>query len=253
MYFVAGGNVVALKADTGTEVWKFPLSKATPGGAIRRGMTYWPGTPTHAPRVLVTMSGGKLVQLDAKTGTLVPDVGVDRSRERHHETAFRAARRTRSRRRSRSTRTWRSFPAAPASTTAGAFPAISRGFDLLTGKEVWRFHTVPHPGDPNFGTWGHERLAGPQGSGLVAAADGRQRERPRVRRARQRRRSELRQQPARAPTSTRRASSRSTPPPASIAGTFRPRITTSTTAISTRRRCSPRSIATASAFRRSCR
>jgi len=24
----------------------------------------------------------------------------------------------------------------------------------LTGKQVWRFHTVPQPGDPNFGTWG---------------------------------------------------------------------------------------------------
>jgi quinoprotein glucose dehydrogenase len=33
-------------------------------------------------------------------------------------------------------------------------PGDLRGFDLLTGKEVWRFHTVPHPGDPNFGTWG---------------------------------------------------------------------------------------------------
>ena len=68
----AAANVVALNADTGTEAWKFALSEATPGGAIRRGMTYWPGTPPHAPRVLVTMSGGKLVQLDAKTGKLVP-------------------------------------------------------------------------------------------------------------------------------------------------------------------------------------
>ena len=70
MYFAGGGNVVALNADSGTEAWKFALSEAAPGGAIRRGMTYWPGTPPHAPRVLVTMSGGKLVQLDAKTGKL---------------------------------------------------------------------------------------------------------------------------------------------------------------------------------------
>ena len=39
MYFVAAGNVVALKADSGTEAWKFPLSRATPGAAVRRGMT----------------------------------------------------------------------------------------------------------------------------------------------------------------------------------------------------------------------
>jgi len=76
MYFVAGGNVVALNGDTGTEVWKFPLIRVTAGGAIRRGMTYWPGTANHPPRVLVTMSSGKLVQLDAKTGQLVPEVGL---------------------------------------------------------------------------------------------------------------------------------------------------------------------------------
>ena len=84
MYFVGGGNVIALNADTGTEAWKFALSEATPGGAIRRGMTYWPGTPPHAPRVLVTMSGGKLVQLDAKTGTLDSAGRRHRSRQRHH-------------------------------------------------------------------------------------------------------------------------------------------------------------------------
>ena len=117
-------------------------------------MTYWPGTPPHAPRILVTIGSGTLVQLDAKTGTLVPGVGVIDLAQRHHGPHSRAARPTRSPSRSPSTRTSRSFPAAPASTTAGAFLAISRGFDLLTGKEVWRFHTVPHPGDPNFGTWG---------------------------------------------------------------------------------------------------
>jgi len=33
-------------------------------------------------------------------------------------------------------------------------PGDPRAFDLLTGKEVWRFHVVPQPGDENFGTWG---------------------------------------------------------------------------------------------------
>jgi alcohol dehydrogenase (cytochrome c) len=26
-------------------------------------------------------------------------------------------------------------------------------YDAVTGKQVWRFHTVPQPGEPNFGTW----------------------------------------------------------------------------------------------------
>src|SRR5213080_4924473 len=48
LYFASGGNVVALKADSGTELWKFPLRQAAQGAAIRRGMTYWPGTVEHA-------------------------------------------------------------------------------------------------------------------------------------------------------------------------------------------------------------
>jgi alcohol dehydrogenase (cytochrome c) len=26
-------------------------------------------------------------------------------------------------------------------------------YDAITGKKVWRFHTIPQPGEPNFGTW----------------------------------------------------------------------------------------------------
>ena len=33
-------------------------------------------------------------------------------------------------------------------------PGDPRAFDLLTGKEVWRFHIVPYDGEKNDGTWG---------------------------------------------------------------------------------------------------
>jgi quinoprotein glucose dehydrogenase len=45
-----------------------------------------------------------------------------------------------------------------------------RAFDLRTGKEVWRFHTVPRPGDPAADTWGPkgaENRAGPSAWGLI--------------------------------------------------------------------------------------
>jgi glucose dehydrogenase len=153
MYFVAGGNVVALNADAGTEAWKFTLSEAAPGGAIRRGMTYWPGTPPQAPRVLVTMSGGKLVQLDARTGKLIPDSGVidlvsgimDRIPGGESYTIASPV---------AVYRNLAIFPGRTGEHNRWGIPGDLRGFDLLTGKEVWRFHTVPQPGDPNFGTWG---------------------------------------------------------------------------------------------------
>ena len=153
MYFVGGGNVIALHADSGTEAWKFALSQATTGGAIRRGMTYWPGGSGQAPRVLVTMSGGKLVQLDAKTGQLVPDVGVidliagimDRIPGGEAYTIASPV---------AVYRNIAIFPGRTGEHNRWGIPGDLRGFDLLTGKELWRFHTVPQPGDPNFGTWG---------------------------------------------------------------------------------------------------
>jgi quinoprotein glucose dehydrogenase len=153
LYTVAGATVVALNADTGTEAWKFKLSDATTGGAIRRGMTYWPGDAQNASRVLVTISSGKLVQLDAKTGKLVPDVGVidlangimDRIPGGEAYTIASPV---------AVYKNLAIFPGRTGEHNRWGIPGDVRGFDLLTGKEVWRFHTVPHPGDPNFGTWG---------------------------------------------------------------------------------------------------
>ena len=153
MYFVAAGNVVALNADSGTEAWKFQLSRATPGAAVRRGMTYWPGAPPNAPRLLVTIGSGKLVQLDAKSGQLVPEAGVidlehgimDRipGGEAYTIAAPVAV-----------YKNLAIFPGRTGEHNRWGIPGDLRGFDLLTGREVWHFHTVPQPGDPNFGTWG---------------------------------------------------------------------------------------------------
>ena len=152
-YFASGGNVVALKADSGTELWKFPLRQAAQGAAIRRGMTYWPGTPEHAPRVLVTIGSGTLVQLDAKTGQVVPGVGVidlvngimDRIPGGEAYTIASPV---------AVYKNLAIFPGRTGEHNRWGIPGDLRAFDLLTGKQVWRFHTVPHPEDPNFGTWG---------------------------------------------------------------------------------------------------
>ncbi|QHS56911.1 PQQ-binding-like beta-propeller repeat protein [Mucilaginibacter sp. 14171R-50] len=36
---------------------------------------------------------------------------------------------------------------------AHAAPGHIRAFDVLTGKQVWIFHTIPHPGEPGFESW----------------------------------------------------------------------------------------------------
>ena len=116
-------------------------------------MSYWPGTPPHAPRVLVTIGGGKLVQLDAKSGDARSGRRRHRSRQRHHGPHSRR-RGLHDRVAGRGLQEPRDLSGRTGEHNRWGIPGDLRGFDLLTGKEVWRFHTVPHPGDPNFGTWG---------------------------------------------------------------------------------------------------
>ncbi|HWY63824.1 MAG TPA: PQQ-binding-like beta-propeller repeat protein, partial [Rhizomicrobium sp.] len=61
------GRVVALDATTGQQVWAYQL----PGSDQPpfRGMGYWPGDATMAPRIIFGSTQGKLIALDAKTGT----------------------------------------------------------------------------------------------------------------------------------------------------------------------------------------
>ena len=34
-----------------------------------------------------------------------------------------------------------------------AAPGHVRAFDVLTGKQIWIFHTIPHPGEFGYETW----------------------------------------------------------------------------------------------------
>src|SRR5438105_9058891 len=63
MYLSAANRVVALEPETGKEIWRY-VAKDTPPS--RRGVAYWPGDKTHAPRIIVTL-GRKLIALNART------------------------------------------------------------------------------------------------------------------------------------------------------------------------------------------
>jgi glucose dehydrogenase len=156
MYFpTTGKKIVALNGDTGKEVWKFDLTKiGLQGAGAKYGVSYWPGDRKTAPRIVVATNDGYLIQLDAKTGELFKGVGKDGLVSLKEGMIEK----------------YGGF------YTPGATPAIyknlaifspttgeqgryglagdPRAFDLTTGKEVWRFHTVPQPGEENFGTWG---------------------------------------------------------------------------------------------------
>src|SRR6187200_3167284 len=73
---VQGAIITALSTDSGKELWKQDLRKFEALGgnpsAGGRGISYWPGTPQTGPRIVIATTNGFLVQLNAKTGALVP-------------------------------------------------------------------------------------------------------------------------------------------------------------------------------------
>ncbi|MGZ3277536.1 MAG: outer membrane protein assembly factor BamB family protein [Caulobacteraceae bacterium] len=144
MYLPAGSRVVALDADTGQELWSHTeqrdpkLARDTVSG---RGVGYWPGDASHAPRILV-MRGTHMFALDAKTGDLVKgfgdggyaDVGVAYGGTPTISGNIAV------------------IGAAALENPIGV-PGNSRAFDVVTGKKVWEFQSVPAAGQIGHETW----------------------------------------------------------------------------------------------------
>jgi len=165
---VQSSIIVALKADAGTELWRFDLKMIPALGANPsaggRGISYWPGTAQAAPRIVIATSNGFLVQLDAKTGTPIPGpagavnlaVGVMEKFGQPYSMQMPPA-------------IYQNLAIIAGRTgEQGRYgiPGDPRGIDLLTGKEVWRFHVVPRPEDENFGTWGLDGWQDRRGPGV---------------------------------------------------------------------------------------
>jgi quinoprotein glucose dehydrogenase len=156
MYFsTPGGKEVALNAATGAEVWKYDLKEVTASGkGAKYGVSYWPGDGKSAPRVVVATTDGLLIQLDARTGKLFRNVGDNGVVDLKVGMVEKYG----------GGYTPGSTPAiyrnlaiiSPTTGEQGRYGIAGdpRAFDLQTGKEVWRFHTVPQPGEADFASWG---------------------------------------------------------------------------------------------------
>jgi quinoprotein glucose dehydrogenase len=172
-------KVVALDAATGRELWKFdPLASPKPdklypaGGGVNRGVAYWEGPNTEPrlsatgaasrlsqvanklARILLATADGRLISLDARTGNPDPRFGHEGTVDMRAGLGRMAEQLT------------YGATAPPAvfdnivvvgiSLGDGPPPHLPgdvRAFDVRTGKELWRFHTVPHPGEFGHETW----------------------------------------------------------------------------------------------------
>ena len=162
MYVTTGHlRVVALDAATGEPLWQFdPFADRPPqaplaSGGVNRGVAYWSdGQPGGQRRILHGAASGHLYSLDAKTGELDPafgrggvkdlreDLADDISKLPYGPTSAPAI--------------WNNYVILGFSCGEGpglAAPGDVRAFDVRTGKQVWRFRTVPRPGEYGNDTW----------------------------------------------------------------------------------------------------
>jgi glucose dehydrogenase len=150
MYVTAGSTVFALEPETGKTVWRFDAG----GPLSKRGVAYWPGDAQVPARLYSGVREGRMVALDAKTGTVVTGFGergyvdLKQSVRGDVDGSFMLD----------------SPPAVyrdilitggsngEGSPSTGLYGDI-RGWDARSGKLRWSFHTVPRAGEPGVETW----------------------------------------------------------------------------------------------------
>ena len=133
-----GGAVVGVDAASGVEKWRFKPE----GRPAFRGLIYWPGTtaPNATARVMFC-AGQYLYSLDPITGKPVATFGQGGKvvLPGKADGNFGAA------------------TAAPAIfdhiIVVPGFIKDVWGFDVVTGAQLWTFHTIPHPGEFGYETW----------------------------------------------------------------------------------------------------
>lgn len=159
MYFpTPDSKVVAVDAMTGRRLWEYdPHVEYSRDRS--RGVAYWPGDAHAPPRILLGTADGRLIALDPKSGRPVRGFGVQGQVD---------VRRTALQGSPQSPFWYSSAPAvwhdalflAPALQEGPSHGATGDGdpsaFDVITGKQLWQFHTLPRPGEPGADTWGRQ-------------------------------------------------------------------------------------------------
>jgi quinoprotein glucose dehydrogenase len=153
IYVLAKNNsIVALDAVTGRELWSH--SPDTPTAIITsRGLNYWESKDKKDRRLLFC-ANHSLRAIDARTGKPVEAFGVDGKVDLKEG----LGRDPKSITLVQSTTPGRVFEdllilGSATNQGYGSAPGDLRAFDVRTGKQVWTFHTIPHPGEFGYETW----------------------------------------------------------------------------------------------------
>lgn len=150
MYVLARNNaLVALDASTGREIWVHENL----AGIAPRGINYWESRD-GAERRLLYQRNNYLEAIDAKTGVPILSFGRDGAVNLREGLGRDPAvvGRVQS---SNPGKIFENMLLLGSATGENymATPGDLRAFDVITGKVVWQFHTIPHPGEFGYETW----------------------------------------------------------------------------------------------------
>ena len=153
MYVLARNNsIVALDAATGLQLWVH--AGGTKAHLItNRGINYWESSD-HSERRLLFAVDNFLQAIDARTGESITTFGVNGRVDLRDG----LGRDPRSLTLVQSTTPGRVFEdllilGSATNEEYESGPGDIRAFNVRTGRLVWTFHTVPHPGELGYDTW----------------------------------------------------------------------------------------------------
>jgi len=143
------GSIIALDATTGKEIWVHEGMR----GINDRGINFWQSKDGKDKRLIFSINS-YLQEVDANTGKSIMTFGkngVVNLRE-GLERDVASMGRVQSRSPGKVFENLVILGSAPGEEYISP-PGDVRAFDVITGKLVWQFHTVPHPGEPNYDTF----------------------------------------------------------------------------------------------------
>jgi len=153
LYVMALTNsIVALDASTGKEIWTHPTGAKT-DLITNRGIDYWENVDGSERRLLFAVDN-HLQAIDARTGRSIVDFGEGGSTDLREG----LGRDPKTLRLVQSFNPGRIFEdllilGSATNEEYDSGPGDIRAYSVRTGKLVWSFHTIPHPGEPGYETW----------------------------------------------------------------------------------------------------
>lgn len=147
-------NSFALEAATGKQFWKFEPTKDKQKFNTNRGVVYW---EQEEDKRIIYSAGATLYALNAVTGKLVESFGNKGKVDLHeglsanldHDVSDLSVTAT------SPAVVYKNTLIIGSSVAEGgdAAPGHVRGYDIVTGKLKWVFHTIPQPGEFGYDTW----------------------------------------------------------------------------------------------------